>query len=142
MNPETRHLTQLQLSRMWVDENGLFCVEYNPGGNVVMEDAQELLLALESFREKIGLDPATPHYVLVDNRGVKSMSPEARSFFASSNEVANTGAVAIVINSRVAEVRGNFFIYVGGPKYPTRLFTSREEAVKWLLRKRSQQSRE
>ncbi|MCH8328572.1 MAG: STAS/SEC14 domain-containing protein [Candidatus Marinimicrobia bacterium] len=141
MDSERRYITQLRISEMWVDVDDIFCVTYNVGGDVGIADAQEMLHTIEIFREKHHFDEHRLHYVLVDNRGVKSMARDARSYFAQANEVSMTGAVAIVVSSRVGEVRGNFFIYVGGPKYPTRLFTSREEAIEWLKMQQERQGR-
>ena len=138
---DINHSTQLRISEMWIDEEDFFCVNYNVGGDVGLEDAKEMVRTIDKFREKIQIDEQTRHFVLVDNRGVKSMAREARTYFAQANEINRTGALAIVVSSKVGEVRGNFFIYVGGPKYPTRLFTSREVAIKWLKKQRGILSR-
>ena len=138
---DIEHSTQLRISEMWIDEEDFFCVNYNVGGDVGLDDAKEMVRTIDIFREKIQIDEQTSHFVLVDNRGVKSMAREARTYFAQANETNRTGALAIVVSSKVGEVRGNFFIYVGGPKYPTRLFISREAAIKWLKKQRRKLSR-
>ena len=88
-----------------------------------------MIRTFETFRKKRHFDGQRPHFALVKNRGVKSLVRDAQSYFSQSNEVSMTGAVAVVGSSRVREVRDNFFIYAGGPKYPTRLCTSREAAA-------------
>jgi hypothetical protein len=42
-------------------------------------------------------------------------------------------AFAILIDSSVSRVVGNFFLGINKPAVPTKLFTNEKEAVKWLI---------
>ena len=70
--------------------------------------------------------------VLVDMRGVRSQSREARDFFVSDEAATKLRAVALVASSPVAKVVGNFFLRLGDHKIPTQIFTDQEAARAWL----------
>jgi hypothetical protein len=70
--------------------------------------------------------------LLVDLRGVKSQTAEARSYLAGREGVQVSQAVGLLIGSPVSRVLGNFYLGLNKPSVPTRLFTSEEEAQAWL----------
>lgn len=90
-----------------------------------------MLATVTEFRAAIELGDGL-HYILSDDRGISSMSREARQSFARGGGREHTGAAAVVIGSRIGEIIGNFFIHIGRPVYPTCMFTGDEDAVKWL----------
>ena len=60
------------------------------------------------------------------------MDRESRNY-ASGKEVSKiTEAMALLIKSPVSKVLGNIFLGINKPPYPTKLFTDKEEAIKWL----------
>ncbi|MBI3240234.1 MAG: hypothetical protein HYZ43_15540 [Flavobacteriia bacterium] len=70
--------------------------------------------------------------ILIDSRGIKSISREARSFFTTNGRATNTMAFAILIDSAVSKVVGNFFLGINKPAVPTKLFLDEELALQWL----------
>jgi hypothetical protein len=70
--------------------------------------------------------------LLIDARGIKSITREARSFFTTNGRETNTIAFAIVIDSSVSKVVGNFFLGINKPAVPTRLFLNENLAIQWL----------
>ena len=92
-----------------------------------VSDARE---ALEATHRVAG-DRRRP--VLVDLRGIRSESRDAREFFASSEVGTKVTAVALVIGSPVSTVIGNFFLRLREQPVPTRLFGDEPAAVEWLL---------
>lgn len=71
--------------------------------------------------------------VLVDMRGVRSQSREARLYFAGQEAERVTAAVALLIGSPVSRVLANFFMHITPQRIPTALFTNEAAAVRWLL---------
>jgi len=69
---------------------------------------------------------------LVDARGVKSISKEARDYLASDDGTQNVNASALLLESALGRFLGNFFLQLSKPKVPTRLFTSENDALEWL----------
>lgn len=71
--------------------------------------------------------------VLVDMRGVRSQTREARQYFAGHEAEQVTRAVALLIGSPVSRVLANFYLRLRTPRIPTALFTNEDEAIAWLL---------
>lgn len=70
-----------------------------------------------------------PH--LFDISKVKKSSKEARDYMADEgNDLVS--ASALIVNSSVVKMLANFFITVNKPKSPTKMFTSKDEAISWL----------
>ena len=71
--------------------------------------------------------------VLVDIRGMISMT--RRAMHAASNSPVNdsTAAMAILAGNPVSTFIGNYFIRCSRPPYPARLFHDEVEARRWLL---------
>jgi len=61
-----------------------------------------------------------------------SITNEALQFFSKSQEGIQRKAIAFLVNSLAQRLMGNAFIHIFNPDIPTKLFTSEEEAVKWL----------
>jgi hypothetical protein len=76
--------------------------------------------------------------VLVDLRGVKSQSREARKHFVSEDAAKVSSAVALLVSSPVSRMVGNFFLRLNVQPTPTELFTSESDAIAWLSRQVSQ----
>jgi hypothetical protein len=107
-------------------DDGIVEYRYDEGIIVDLEVARGAIEAAQTI-----LDGSHPALVFID--GVRTVTRPARSFFANDDlnrEVSNR--VALVTRTPVARVLGNFFLGLNKPRFPTRLFTSEEEAVRWL----------
>lgn len=108
-------------------EAGILYVRVRDGVRVTLEDAKE---SVSAGRTLIG--GRERRLVLVDMRHMVSMSADARRFFASAATAETSSAIALLIESPVSRVIGNFMIGLNKAPYPTRLFTSETEAIQWL----------
>ena len=70
--------------------------------------------------------------VLVDARPARGITREAREYYADPAVLQHTIAQAILIDSGISRVVGNFFIGLNRTPFPTQLFTDREAAIAWL----------
>jgi hypothetical protein len=70
--------------------------------------------------------------VLIDGRGVLSMSKEARQIGAGPDYTAITARMAIVVGGPVSAMIGTFFFRVARPSFPVRLFSDFDAALAWL----------
>ncbi|MBK7861542.1 MAG: hypothetical protein IPJ65_23595 [Archangiaceae bacterium] len=70
--------------------------------------------------------------VLVDLRAARSQSREARQLYSGAESDAHTCCCALVVGSPISRVLGSFFLGLNKPRYPTRIFTSPEDAERWL----------
>lgn len=85
--------------------------------------------AKEMIAEAIELANGSEYAILFDATKSGTISFEAREEFAKSKK---RKAVAIVTNSLANKLIGNFFINFHKPKSSSRIFSSEEEATKWL----------
>ncbi|WP_341907147.1 hypothetical protein [Fluviicola taffensis] len=122
--PETAH--NLTCYFTWMGEDGIARTKVKPGSEVKLEHAQENSVVVNSFY----IDRKYP--LLIDARGIRSISRDARNFFTTNGRQTNTLAFAIIIDSSVSRVVGNFFLGINKPAVPTKLFLDEPNAVEWL----------
>ena len=112
--------------KVWREDNGIVRVLPAAGTETTLDEAKGALAA----QSKVGGDKSRP--TLADIRKLKGITREAREYLSGKDAQETMSALAILIGSPVSRVIGNFFLGLNKPSFPTRLFTSEEEAVKWL----------
>jgi hypothetical protein len=70
---------------------------------------------------------------IVNIKAVKSSTKAARDFFASEQGCKGIVAVAMIIDSPLGSMIGNFFVSISRPLVPTKIFTNEDDAKKWLV---------
>jgi len=117
---------ETRVTRIWLGEDGILREEFTHGAEVTLDDMMSIDQVQGSFAQKGKV------FVLADVSFVKSATKEARDFAASEAMARTTGALALLIDSPVSKVLVNFFIRLNKPLFPTKLFISEGEAIKWL----------
>ena len=115
---------ETSIGKMWLDEEGIIRVKMNAGSVIELEEVKEVVAARST------LSKGKKRPLLVDIRALRSVSAEARSYFAGEEEA--VCAIAGIIGSPLSRIISNFFLGLNKPSYPFKLFTSEEEALKWL----------
>ena len=110
----------------WQGEDGIVRTKIKPGSEVTIKEARENSDAVNSFYY------GTKFPLLIDARGIKSMSREARNQFSTKGRETGAKAFAIIIDSSLSRVIGNFFMGINKPPVPTRLFENEADAESWL----------
>ncbi|MEP1033167.1 hypothetical protein [Ekhidna sp.] len=94
-------------------------------------DLLDIDVAKHMVKDRIEFKDGTSYPTLFDIRNVKSTSKDARDYLANEgNEL--VVASALLVNSSVTKMIGNFFITVSKPKKPTKIFTDESRAIEWL----------
>lgn len=106
-------------------QGDLLIGHYKKGIKINLDVAREIVKTRLEFTDY------KPVVALAENLGVNSMDKQARDYL-SNEGVEGVRAGAIVIGSPVGALIGNFYLSVSKPKIPSRMFTSREAALKWL----------
>lgn len=83
-----------------------------------------------NYRLEIQKDKSYP--LLSNIKAVKNSTKSARDFLASEEGCKAVVAAAVLIDSPISSMIGNFFIRVSKPLRPTKIFTNEKEAKKWL----------
>ena len=99
------------------------------GDQATEELAKENVDAQESVRDGLNKEQIR---VLIDMTAVTEISKEARDYFANERTASIQRATALLIDSPVSRVIGNFFMGLNKPISPTRLFTDSNKAIQWL----------
>ena len=96
----------------------------------------DLADARENIAHIFDLGGEQRNRVLVDTRGLRWQTKEARDYWVGPEAERATWAVALLVGSPVSRVIGNFFMRFGAHRFPTALFSDEEGAVRWLLEQR------
>lgn len=110
----------------WMGSDGIARTKVKPNFDVVLTHAMENSVAVNSLIK----DKKFP--LLIDARGIHSISREAREFFTTRGRDTNINSMAVIIKSTISRVVGNFFMGINKPAVPTRLFENEKEAEEWL----------
>lgn len=68
--------------------------------------------------------------LLVDMSSMRKIDREAREEFSATRTV---NRVALIVRTALSRTVGSFFVGLGNPQNPTRLFTDEADALEWLL---------
>jgi len=92
----------------------------------------DLAAAKQIVRDRLALAGDQPVLALAINLGVKNMTKDARDYLASEEGVKKVIAGAIIVGSPVGSFIGNWYLSISKPLVPSRIFTRKEAAIKWL----------
>lgn len=109
----------------WLGEDGIARTQVKKGAEVRLDDAIENSRAVNSLA-------ATKFPLLIDAKGIKSITKEAREYFSVNDRDTKVTAMAILIESPLSRIIGNFYMRLNKPKMHSKLFLNEESAVKWL----------
>jgi hypothetical protein len=105
-------------------------------GNVMYAEFKVPLMDLNAAKQSVALRlkaAAGKNYLfLIDARKVNSVTKEARDYLASEEGSQSIIASALVLDSIIGKMLGNFFLQISKPKVPLRLFTNKADALDWL----------
>ncbi len=112
--------------KFYIHDDGILYIECLPGTIMTIDEGK--------LSTKIGLEltdgEAMP--LLCDLQNVVKMSQECRNYFAGPVHAEMFTKCALLITNPISRIIGNFFLGANKPLKPTRLFTKREDAIKWL----------
>ena len=116
----------LRTCKIWLGEDGIARSIYFPNAEETLADAKEYIATVV----KISKGKRCP--LFVDMRNCKSITREAREYYAGEKSAKAVSAAAGLIGSPVSRIIGNFFMRLNKPVLPTKIFTSETEALEWL----------
>jgi hypothetical protein len=110
--------------RMWLQPDGIVQMVWAPQVDIGLEDATA---AIEAITELTG-GRQSPLLVYLHDIGPQTRA--ARRELARRDDAVS--AVALIVDTPLSRVLGNFFLAVNKPLYPTRLFDNEASALAWL----------
>lgn len=122
--PSADKCIECSTATVWLDPRGFVVVDQVPRALQTGPTAAEMMAAARKLVPGTGL---IPMLVLANE---SRTDRDARQTFT---EATHNACVGLVINSKVSEVTGNFFMRINRPPYPMRLFGDVDDAIAWVL---------
>jgi hypothetical protein len=111
----------------WDQKSQILFVDVDDGARETLEDA------INNSKTGATITQDTCFGMLIDISKIGNIDAGARNFYATNTETKNLG-IAMLTNSVVSRVVGNFFVGLNKPRMPVRLFTDKTKAAAWLER--------
>ncbi len=111
--------------KMWL-ENGIIYHVYKPDLIITIDIAREMV------NHRLELTNATTYPVFIDVRNLISIKADARKHLAGPEAVKYVSAGAIYLDNYLHYLTGMVFLKIDTPAIPSRLFTGKEKALRWL----------
>ncbi|MBO9701017.1 MAG: hypothetical protein J7604_12460 [Sporocytophaga sp.] len=109
--------------KMWI-EDGVLWAEY-----------KEIILRLKEAKkivsDRIIFQKGAIYPAIADIRKIKYVDREANEYLSKEGN-AILVCVAIIVESHVSEILGNFYLRINKPLLPTKLFRNVEKAKAWV----------
>ena len=113
-------------NRVWLGEDGIVRSVSLPDIEQTLEGARDNIAAVA----RVSRGVRRP--VLADLTGAKSISRQARMYYAGAEATARYAAVALLVGSPLSRVLGRFVLAMSRPARPVQMFTSEDDALAWL----------
>ncbi len=122
----TNSIRETEKIKFWIGDDHILNIECKPKTTMTIEEGKlSTKLCLELVQNE-------PLPLLCDLTNVVKMTQECRKHFAGHDHAKVFTKCALLINSPISKIIGNFFLGANRPLKPTRLFTNKKEALKWL----------
>ena len=112
----------------WTGENEIIWIRFNETGQHGIDEAKCVVDAHEQ------ISGPTKARIMADLRGLKTGADRhGRAYYISEQAARYKLCMAMLVGSPLQKIIGNIFIRVSRPPYPTKLFTTEEDANLWLM---------
>ena len=96
-----------------------------PGTVITVDVAKEMV------KQRLEYTAGISYPILLSGEGVKAIKKEARDYLSKEGRE-GVSAGAILVHSVYTEFFGNFYLKVNHGELPSKLFTDKQEALRWL----------
>jgi len=126
--PNSPNVIDLPAYWTWMGDDGIVRTKVKPLAEVTLKEAQENSRVVNSFIAQT----KRKYPLLIDSRNIKSITKEARDHFSIRNRDTGINSFAVLIESPLSRIIGNFFMGLNKPSIPAKLFTNEQDALEWL----------
>lgn len=112
-------------AKFWI-ENGILFFIFKPG--LILSER----ISKQMVQERLKISNGVIRPMFIDIRHLVSTDIKARKYMASEEAILFISAGAIHVNGLISKLAGNIFITVDKPLVPTKLFTDKDKAIRWL----------
>lgn len=107
-------------------EPGIARIIYKADARITIAEARE---NVEAVAKVVG---GVHSPVFIDVRPLSTIDRDSRQYFVGDEAGEVTSATALLVDSPISRVIGNFFIGVNRSEWPVRMFSGESEAMVWL----------
>ena len=107
-------------------ENGIVFGEYKNNLDIDLNAAKQIV------ELRLAISKGKSYPLFIDARNARSSTKAARDYLASTEATHDIKAGAFYVDSSLNKIIVNFFLSISKPNVPTKLFTNKEDAIKWL----------
>lgn len=95
-------------------------------------ESVDLEIAKKVTNHRLEIQKGKSYPLLSNIKTIKSSTKQARDFMASKEGCDGVIVAAVLIDSPLSRIIGNFFINISKPYVTTKIFTDEIDAKKWL----------
>lgn len=117
----------VSVGKLTMDDDNIIHTTFSQGVYVTLEHSKEIIAARNT------LQPNKKQLIIWDLSTDPVPDKVSKKIAFEPEVVKITKASAFIVKSKVSQIVGNFFINLNSNLYPTKLFTDKERAKKWLL---------
>jgi hypothetical protein len=121
-------ITKTEKALFSLTDEGIIHQEYPVYIDVTLKDSQEELSVIQEYCKN------EKRPMIVDIRRVRTVQRESRQLYSSDEVVRHISATALLVGNPVSRITGNFFLGLNKAQFPVKLFTNKDQAIKWLRR--------
>jgi hypothetical protein len=120
-------MRETKTARVALGDDGVLTVSIQPSAKQTIENAKENLAAALATRD------GQRRPLLIDIRGGQPLDAEVRHYYSGQVLVDGFTALGLLVDaSPLGRMMGNVYFRVARAGIPTRLFTSDDDAHRWL----------
>ena len=115
------------IANFWTDNEGIVHIHFKPVYNHGIEQARTVVDVHNQ------LAAGGQVCILADLQSTSSgANREARTYYTTDEASKYKKGMAMVVRTPIQKLLGTIFVGLSRPPYPTKLFTSTEDALGWL----------
>ena len=107
-------------------QEDLLIVRYTDNLHMTLE------IAKDSVEDRIKLSEGKTYPLFVDMRGISKVDEDAMKYLSRGNAVKYISAEAFLLESKYHKMIVTAFIWFNRPPIPTKFFTDKKLALRWL----------
>lgn len=114
---------RLRTAELQLGDDNIIYINILPNAELVLQDSNDIYDAVMKLAQ------GNLYPLMIDASSIVSMDRDARKRFSKETTVT---AVALLVETPLSKIIGNFFIGLNKTSIPFKLFTSKPDALEWL----------
>jgi hypothetical protein len=118
-------MIEAEFGKFYLEDGIVHCIYYQ--GITI-----DLKIVIKAIEHRISVSKGKSYPVLIDARGVKYWTQDAKKYSMAKDSFYLISAIAPLVDSLPLKISVNWAMKIFPPAVPMKVFTSRDEALNWL----------